>query len=135
MCNMLKHCPRSIQCVLCTKGAFVQHLYILGQPCSLALPHGREEAILAREQACPCTKHAQNMIFEVPMHTTKATTLVTIHMLNYNTCKTHILICKSTQKHSYDHNTCNHFTCSKFTTFANFNTHNYNSCNYSSISM
>ena len=65
---------------------------------------------------------------------TKVTTLVTMHILNYNICNTYFSIQNNTQKNKMI-TTLAITHMLKLTTLANLKTYKYNTCNYEPFSM
>ena len=78
--------------------------------------------------------HQNYAFFDAATLATKATTLVTMHILNYNIYKTYFSIQNNTQKIKMI-TTLAITHMLKVTTLANLKTYNYNTCNYEPFSM
>ena len=113
MHNMLKYGPWCIKSVKITKGAQNQFFKILRQcwtrPWYTAVYPGRVPLLCFKMQAHGqihgrvsgrvCTAvHQKHAFFDATTLATKATTLVTMHILNYNICNTYFSIQNNTQK-------------------------------------
>ena len=137
MHNMLKYGPWCIKSVKITKGAQNQFFKILRQcwtrPWYTAVYPGRVPLLCLKMQAHGqihgrvsgrvCTAvHQNHAFFDAATLATKATTLVTMHILNYNIYNQMITTLAITHM-------------LKLTTLANLKTYNYNTCNYETFSM
>ena len=113
MHNMLKYGPWCIKSVKITKGAQNQLFEILRQcwtrPWYTAVYPDRVPLLCLKMQAHGqmhgrvsghvCTAvHQNHAFFDAATLATKATTLVTMHILNYNICNTYFSIQNNTQK-------------------------------------
>ena len=113
MHNMLKYGPWCIKSVKITKGAQNQLFEILRQcwtrPWYTAVYPGRVPLLCLKMQAHDqihgrvsgrvCTAvHQKHAFFDAATLVTKATTLITMHILNYNICNTYFSIQNNTQK-------------------------------------
>ena len=78
--------------------------------------------------------HQNHAFFDAATLATKVTTLVTMHILNYNICNTYFSIQNNTQKNQMI-TTLAITHMLKLTTLANLKTYNYNTCNYEPFSM